>query len=197
MKKANKMALIGFLSTTMVLGCFSAALCAEDMKSMGGMGMDMSENHGMHSAMAPASDIENAPSCSYCGMDRKKFDFSRMLVEYDDGTSLGTCSIHCTAIDIAAHMDKTPLKIWVGDYNTKNLIDAEKAIWVIGGDKPGVMTKQAKWAFETEVAADEYIKAHGGKLSDFEGVMAATFNDMYSDMKMIREKRKQMHMNQK
>lgn len=36
----------------------------------------------------------------------------------------------------------------VGDYNTKRLIDAEKAVWVIGGGKQGVMTKRAKWAFE-------------------------------------------------
>jgi hypothetical protein len=31
-------------------------------------------------------DIKQAASCKYCGMDRQKFDFSRMLIEYDDGT---------------------------------------------------------------------------------------------------------------
>jgi len=34
----------------------------------------------------------------------------------------------------------------VGDFGTKKLIDAEKALWVLGGSKPGVMTKRGKWA---------------------------------------------------
>ena len=54
-------------------------------------------------------DVKNAPSCKYCGMDREKFAHSRMLVTYDDGTKLGTCSIHCLAIDLAVNIDKTPV----------------------------------------------------------------------------------------
>ena len=92
-------------------------------------------------------DIKKHPSCKYCGMDREKFAHSRIYIEYDDGTTEGTCSVHCAAIDLALNIDKTPKAIWVGDYNTKKLIDAEKAFWVIGGSKTGVMTKRAKWAF--------------------------------------------------
>ncbi len=92
-------------------------------------------------------DIKKFPSCKYCGMNREQFAHSRMLVEYDDGSSVGTCSIHCLAVDLALNIDKTPKTIQVGDYGTKNLLDAEKAIWVIGGNKMGVMTKRAKWAF--------------------------------------------------
>jgi nitrous oxide reductase accessory protein NosL len=36
----------------------------------------------------------------------------------------------------------------VSDYNTNRLIDAKKAYWVVGGNKSGIMTKRAKWAFE-------------------------------------------------
>jgi copper chaperone NosL len=137
-------------------------------------------------------DIQKIASCKYCGMDRAKFAHSRMLVTYDDGSQLGTCSIHCLAVDLALNIDKTPKTIEVGDYNTKALIDAEKAVWVIGGNKPGVMTKRAKWAFAKKSDAEAFVKAEGGNVSSFEGVMKATYEDMYSDTKMIREKRKMM-----
>jgi len=52
-------------------------------------------------------DIKQSPSCKYCGMDRQKFDFSRMLIGYDDGTSTGVCSLHCAAVELATNIDKT------------------------------------------------------------------------------------------
>ena len=51
-------------------------------------------------AEAPAADVKEAPACKYCGMDRAKFASSRMVVEYDDGTRCGACSLHCVAIDL-------------------------------------------------------------------------------------------------
>jgi len=137
-------------------------------------------------------DIAKHSSCKYCGMDRQKFAHSRMLVEYEDGTVTGTCSIHCTAIDLAVNIDKTPKLIRVGDYGTKKLIDAESAAWVIGGDKPGVMTKQAKWAFANKEDAAKFAKESGGTEASFDMAMEASFRDMYTDTKMIREKRKMM-----
>jgi len=138
------------------------------------------------------ADIQKDPSCKYCGMDRAQFAHSRMVVEYEDGTSLGTCSIHCLAIELIVNMDKTPRSLKVGDFNSKKLIDAEKAFWVIGGNKPGVMTKKAKWAFENKADAEKFIAANGGALSTFDEAMKATYEDMYSDTKMILEKRKMM-----
>ena len=139
-------------------------------------------------------DVQKQPSCTYCGMDREKFAHSRMLVTYDDGTKLGTCSLHCLAIDLAQNIDKMPRSIEVGDYSSKELIDAEKAFWVIDGNKPGVMTKQAKWAFATKEDADKYIKENGGTLATFDEAMKAAYESMYADTKMIREKRKMKKM---
>lgn len=143
-----------------------------------------------------AADIQKHPDCKYCGMDRQKFAHSRMLVTYDDGTEFGSCSIHCAALNLAVNLDKAPSKFQVGDYNTKNLIDAEKATWVIGGDKPGVMTKNAKWAFEKPADAEAYIKEAKGKVANFNDAMQASFEDMHNDCKMIREKRAKMKMMQ-
>jgi nitrous oxide reductase accessory protein NosL len=82
----------------------------------------------------------------------------------------------------------------VGDFKTKKLIDAEKAFWVIGGSKPGVMTKRAKWAFESKADADAFIKENGGKPASFDEAIKASYEDMYADTKMIRDKRKMMKM---
>jgi len=135
-------------------------------------------------------DVKQAPSCTYCGMDRTKFAHTRMLVTYDDGTKVGTCSLHCLAIDLAINIDKTPNLIEVGDYISKNLIDAEKAFWVIGGSKPGIMTQQGKWAFANKVYAEKFIREHGGTLATFDEAMKAAYESMYADTKMIREKRR-------
>lgn len=139
-------------------------------------------------------DVEKHPSCKYCGMDREKYAHSRIYIEYDDGTTEGLCSVHCAAIDLAINIDKTPKTIWTGDYITKKLIDAEKASWVIGGSKMGVMTKRAKWAFEKKEEAEKFIKKNGGKIATFEEVMQATYEDMYEDTRVIREKRKMKKM---
>lgn len=142
-------------------------------------------------------DVRNHPNCKYCGMNREQFAHSRVLIEYDDGTSVGTCSIRCAAVELALQIDKTPKVILVGDHGLKSLIDAEKAFWVMGGSKMGVMTKRAKWAFEKKEDADRFVKENGGEISTFDGVIKAAYEDMYGDTKMIRERRKMKKMEHK
>ena len=141
-------------------------------------------------AFAQGDDVKQFPSCKYCGMDREKFGHSRMIVEYDDGSSVATCSLHCMSMELALTIDKNPKAILVGEYGTKKLIDAEKAQWVIGGSKPGVMTRRAKWAFEKKEAADAFVKENGGSAAAFDEAIRLAYEDMYQDTKMIREKRK-------
>ena len=88
-------------------------------------------------------------------------------------------------------VDKAPVTIQVADYNTRELIDAESAAWVIGGDRPGVMTQRAKWAFKDRSHAEAFVKKHGGAVTLFDAAMKAVFEDMYADTRTIREKRKQ------
>lgn len=139
-------------------------------------------------------DVDLHKECKYCGMNRGMFDFSRMLIEYEDGTNAALCSIHCAAVDLANNIDKTPKSIKVGDFNGKQLIDAEKAFWVAGGTKQGVMTKRGKWAFEKKDEAEKFIKSNQGNLSSFEDAMKMAYEDMYDDTKMIRERRKMKRM---
>ena len=136
------------------------------------------------------ADIQEHPSCTYCGMDREKYARSRMVTEYDDGSKFGACSLHCVAVNLASNIDRTPKVISVGDYYGKQLIDAEKAFWVIGGRVPGVMTSNAKWAFEHKNEAERFIKENGGTPATFDEAMRTAYDDMYKDTQQIRERRK-------
>jgi hypothetical protein len=141
-------------------------------------------------ALVTASEtVEGPADCKYCGMDRTKFAHSRMLVKYSDGSSTGTCSIHCTAVELANHLDKTPVSLETGDYLTKRLVNAETAYWVIGGAKMGVMTSRAKWAFANKADAEAFVREHQGTIGSFDDAIRASYEDMYQDTKMIRERR--------
>lgn len=123
-----------------------------------------------------AADIKvEAPAdCQKCGMNRTTFGQSRMVVTYKDGSSSGACSINCVVVDLKANKGKEVKSLLVGDYDTKKLIDAKTATWVIGGRKQGVMTQVAKWAFAGKSGAENFIKGNGGKLATFDEVLKAT-----------------------
>jgi copper chaperone NosL len=142
---------------------------------------------------APAvaqEDIRQAPSCPLCGMDRERFAQTRMVIRYEDGSSTGVCSLHCAAIELAVHFDRPVKAIEVGDAATRKLLDAEQATWVVGGTRPGVMSRRGKWAFETRAAAEAFARENGGELATFEAALEAAYQDLYGDLKMLREKRK-------
>lgn len=140
------------------------------------------------------ADVKETPSCKYCGMNRDTFAHSRMLIQYSDGTRVGTCSLHCVAVDLALNLDKDPKSIQVGDFGQKKLIDAEMAVWVIGGKKPGVMTRNAKWAFADKAAAEAFRQENGGRIAGFDEALEAAYKDLGEDTKMIRERRKMKRM---
>ena len=135
-----------------------------------------------------------AQSCLYCGMYRSKFEHSWVIITHEDGSREDVCSIHCAAIDMALHTEKAIQNITVADYDTHRQINADRAVWVIGGEIMGVMTARAKWAFETKEGADNFIKKHGGRPATFSEVIKAAFEDMYQDTLMIRKKRKLIKM---
>ena len=146
--------------------------------------------NALYAGQAHSDDVSEHPSCPICGMDRHKFSHSRILIDYDDGSQFGACSLHCAAIDMAYNLDKGPVSIQVGDYDTRQLIDAQSAAWVVGGKKMGVMTKNAKWAFADKKSAEAFIAENGGLLTDFETAIKGAYTEMYTDTRMIREKRK-------
>ena len=97
-------------------------------------------------------------------------------------------------MDLANNIDKAPETIQVGDFNEKQLIDAEKAFWVVGGSKAGVMSKRGKWAFGKKEDAENFLKINQGQIVSFEDAMRMAYEDMHEDTKAIRERRRQKRM---
>lgn len=122
-------------------------------------------------------DIDQYRSCTHCGMDRKQFGYSRMLIAYEDGTQIGICSLHCAVTELNGHKGKKAKNILVADRDSHQLIDADKAIWVLGGRKRGVMTTRAKWAFSTQKTAQKFVEEFGGTIADWEKALAAAKED--------------------
>ena len=124
------------------------------------------------------SDIEDHRSCAYCGMDRKAYGYSRMLIQYEDGSVTGVCSLHCAVIELDANQGRTVKALLVADRDTRTLIDAEQAIWVMGGKKRGVMTQLPKWAFQTMAAAEAFIKTNGGKIVSWKEALSTARKEL-------------------
>lgn len=124
-------------------------------------------------AAVAAVEVEPPRTCHQCRMDRTTFAHSRMLVEYRDATVVGVCSIHCAAAELLQHREKPVKSLRVADYNSKLLIEAKDAYWVVGGDRRGVMTFVPKWAFTRAAEAEAFVREHGGAPTPFAAVMEA------------------------
>jgi nitrous oxide reductase accessory protein NosL len=120
------------------------------------------------STLADNRKVEAPAGCHNCGMDRTAFASSRALITFTDGTTVGTCSINCAHDEVTRNASKKIRNIKIADYTSKKLIDAKKAIWVIGGRKNGVMSATAKWAFEDKAGAERFVKENGGKIAAFD-----------------------------
>ena len=123
-------------------------------------------------------DIDAHRSCAVCGMDRKAFGYSRMLVQYEDGSAKGVCSLRCAVVELNANKVQKVKALLVADRDARTLIDVEQAIWVLGGSKRGVMTQEPKWAFQSKTGADAFIKANGGKIVTWTEALAAARNEI-------------------
>lgn len=141
------------------------------------------------------NDIDKFPKCPYCGMDRKQFSHTRMLVHYGDDLADGTCSLHCAAISLAVNVDREPKAIWVGDNaaagDVKPLVEVGKAAFLVGSGIKGVMTKRSKVAYGTTEAAKASQAANGGELANFDQALLAAYVDMAGDVAMIRKNREE------
>jgi copper chaperone NosL len=143
---------------------------------------------------ANVDDIAKYQKCPYCGMDRKQYHHSRMLIQYSDDIADGTCSLHCTAISLSLNVDREPKAIWVGDNaaagDVKPLVEVDKATFLVGSKIPGVMTANSKVAYSTEDAAKAAQAANGGgELVKFDQALLVAYTDMSKDVSRIRKMR--------
>jgi hypothetical protein len=116
-------------------------------------------------------------------MDRKAYGFSRMIVRYDDGTEAGVCSLRCGVVELDSSQGRKTKAILVADRDSRMLIDAEQAVWVMGGAKRGVMTSRPKWAFSTRAAAEAFLKEYGGAIVTWNEALAAAREDLAREVR--------------
>jgi copper chaperone NosL len=172
----------------------SSTLPAQDAGAMGGM-------RAQPAAKQPAdpepqvNDIEKYAKCKYCGMDRRQFHHSRMLIQYSDGLVEGLCSLRCAATSLTINLGRGTAAIWVGDNGSaaelKPLTDAEKASFLVGSSLRGVMTRRSKVAYSTADAAEASRVANSGEIFDFDKALLAAFTDIAESVAMSRKTREE------
>jgi hypothetical protein len=116
-------------------------------------------------------------------MDRKAYGFSRMMVEYKNGTAVGVCSLRCFVVEVDANPGREVKVILAADRDTRLLIDAEKAVWVMGGAKRGVMTDRPKWSFATRASAEAFIERYDGAIITWNEALAAAREDLAREVR--------------
>lgn len=134
-----------------------------------------------------AVQAEEQKYCPLCSMNLKMFWRTTHWFTFSDGTRTGYCSIHCAS----TVYQKRALEIdrWeVADYDSKKLIDARKAHFLIGSDLPGTMTPVSKLAFASLDVAKRYQKKHGGTIGTSENALKRALEDRGEDMAMIKKK---------
>ena len=124
-------------------------------------------------AASAVDDIEAHRFCKACGMDRKAYGFSRMLICYENGIEVGVCSLHCAVRELDESKGRAVKALLVADRDSRTLINTEQAIWVLGGTKRGVMTNTPSWAFATLSSADAFVAKFGGNIVPWSKVLAA------------------------
>ncbi len=104
--------------------------------------------------------------CDNCGMDRNRFARTRYVFDTEKGRFY-TCSIACLVV-LCEKMHLTPKNVKVAEYiNPSNMIDADKAVYVIGSKARGTMTRKSKIAFSSRRQAERFIAKYGGHLATF------------------------------
>jgi nitrous oxide reductase accessory protein NosL len=131
---------------------------------------------------AGQEDVARVRECSYCGMDRQAYGYSRALVRYRDGGEVGVCSLHCAVTELDAHPERQLEVLLVADRNSHELIEASAASWVMGGHKRAVMAARPKWAFATPEAAAAFVRESGGELIAWPQALAAAREDVASEV---------------
>ena len=110
--------------------------------------------------------------CFVCGMWIDQYMNTRHVVtKKDDMHDLKFCSLTCAAKFLKKNK-ATIQGIKVGLFLTGELIDAEKAYYLVGSDVHGVMSYQSKIAFSSKEDVVKFQKKHGGQIAVFNDVLA-------------------------
>ncbi|SKB42709.1 nitrous oxide reductase accessory protein NosL [Malaciobacter marinus] len=120
--------------------------------------------------------------CSSCAMSLPKHYKTNYIYN-----NRQYCSIHCLYEQTKGKFDS---EIKVVDTNSLKFIDAKKAFFVIGSNKPATMSFHSKYAFKQKKDALDFISKNGGNLVEFEDLIVVVRNDFLKDLSMLDTKKK-------
>ena len=170
-----------------------------------GMMQDKGQNQGMQGqmgkkmptrfqAVSPDKAVilqegEGKMYCPKCGMTLPMF-YKTNHAAHVHGKTQQYCSIHCLAKDIKGQEEVSDIK--VVDNKTLKFIDATKAWYVFGSDKPGTMSMTSKYGFANKADAETFAKDFGGKVMNFEETLASVKSTLEKESAMIAKKQGMM-----
>ncbi len=124
--------------------------------------------------------------CGICGMNLKMF----YKTSYIAGNKQ-YCSVRCLVADMRnSNIDLDSVKVI--DINTQQPILAKSAVFVIGSDVKGTMSKVSKLAFSRSEEAEKFIKKHGGEIANFNRVIKDAKASLDRDSAMVGIKKQKM-----
>lgn len=157
---------LGFFRFSTAL-CFSLSCLILLLAVCSAQGEELKIEHPFKN---PRKYTDNA-KCDNCGMDRNKWARTRHEFQTSKGKHY-TCSIHCVSV-ISSRYKVEPKEVMVAEYlNPGNMLQAEKAFYVVGSSAPGTMTAKSKIAFASKEEAGRFSERYGGKISDFADALA-------------------------
>jgi len=170
-----------------------------------GMMQDKGQNQGMQGkmgkkmptrfqAVSPNKAVilqegEAKMYCPKCGMTLPMF-YKTNHAAHVDGKTAQYCSIHCLAKAMKGEEKVTDIK--VVDNTTLKFIDATKAWYVFGSNKPGTMSMTSKYGFTNKADAEAFAKDFGGKVMNFDDTLASVNSTLDKESAMVAKKQGMM-----
>ncbi len=129
---------------------------------------------------------KNKDFCPVCGMTLHNF-YKTNFAANASGSEKQYCSIICLVEDEMVN-NKKMKKIRVVDNDTMKMIDAAKATYVVGSDKPATMSSVSIYGFGTKEGAKTFATNHGGEIKSFIEVYSMVKETQAKDMLATRER---------
>jgi nitrous oxide reductase accessory protein NosL len=124
--------------------------------------------------------------CPICGMTLHNF-YKTNFASKANGIESQYCSLVCLVEDEVVN-NKKMTDIRVVDNLTMKMIDAKKASYVVGSNKPGTMSAVSIYGFGTAAGAKDFIGKNGGELKNFDAIYAMVKSTQAKDMAATKER---------
>lgn len=111
------------------------------------------------------------PDCKVCGMWIDQYQHTRHLFIAKDGSKVMFCSLTCAARYLKTYGSELK-QLQVADYLSTELVDATRAVYLVGSDAPPVMSNTSIIAFSSRERAEKFQQEHGGRILTYSQALA-------------------------